>query len=85
MPIQWVCGIIMQFHNLFADMYMEDVRCGHCEKEGEPEIIKEKAATAWVDGKNLLGTNTQNLCIALQFVVLIFKESAPRVSDSFIE
>ncbi|KAF3855125.1 hypothetical protein F7725_023180 [Dissostichus mawsoni] len=36
------------------DMYVKDIQTGICAKDGEPEVEKESAATALVDGKNLL-------------------------------
>ncbi|MED6260784.1 hypothetical protein ATANTOWER_028774 [Ataeniobius toweri] len=37
------------------DMYLKDIQTGVCAVEGEPVVEKESAATALVDGKNLLG------------------------------
>ena len=36
-----------------------------CEFSGDPFIIKEKGATAWVDGNNLLGPVVGNYCMKL--------------------
>ena len=48
----------MNIHDIYpvsADMYVTDIKTGATSHGCEPEIIHEKAATAWVDGKNLLG------------------------------
>jgi len=37
------------------DMYVRDIQSGITVSDKEPEIIKETAATAYVDGKNVLG------------------------------
>ena len=36
-------------------MYVEDIRAGTCDPEATPEVLKETAATAWIDGHNGLG------------------------------
>lgn len=36
-----------------------------CGFSGDPFIIKEKGATAWVDGNNLLGPVVGNYCMKL--------------------
>ena len=36
--------------------YFNDVRVGVTASGGTPTILKEKGATAWVDGENLLGS-----------------------------
>ena len=41
--------------NLSKDKYVNDVRQGSTSSNEEPIIIKESAATAFVDGNNLLG------------------------------
>lgn len=46
-------------------MYVKDVRMGICAKDGEPVLEKETAATALVDGKNLLGPVVGNFCMNL--------------------
>lgn len=38
---------------------------GICAKDGEPVLEKETAATALVDGKNLLGPVVGNFCMNL--------------------
>ncbi|XP_067358244.1 uncharacterized oxidoreductase YjmC-like isoform X1 [Channa argus] len=47
------------------DMYVKDIQTGICEKYGEPLVEKESAATALVDGKNLLGPVVGNFCMTL--------------------
>ncbi|CAN9499081.1 unnamed protein product [Ophioblennius macclurei] len=47
------------------DMYVKDIKSGICAKDGEPEVKKETAATALVDGKNLLGPVVGNFCMNL--------------------
>ncbi|XP_035521294.1 uncharacterized oxidoreductase YjmC-like [Morone saxatilis] len=47
------------------DMYVKDIQSGICAKDGEPEVEKESAATALVDGKNLLGPVVGNFCMNL--------------------
>ncbi|KAM9351831.1 putative oxidoreductase YjmC [Symphorus nematophorus] len=47
------------------DMYVKDIRSGICAKDGEPVVEKESAATALVDGKNLLGPVVGNFCMNL--------------------
>lgn len=46
-------------------MYVKDIESGICAKEGEPVVEKESAATALVDGKNLLGPVVGNFCMDL--------------------
>ncbi|KAL3995584.1 Malate/L-lactate dehydrogenase family protein [Acanthocheilonema viteae] len=45
------------------DMYVRDIQKGVCMKDGIPKILKEHAATAWVDGNNLLGPVVGNFCM----------------------
>uniref|UniRef100_A0A3Q0SEA3 Malate dehydrogenase n=1 Tax=Amphilophus citrinellus TaxID=61819 RepID=A0A3Q0SEA3_AMPCI len=47
------------------DMYVKDVQTGICAKDGEPVVEKESAATALVDGQNLLGPVVGNFCMNL--------------------
>ncbi|PAV70957.1 hypothetical protein WR25_20932 [Diploscapter pachys] len=47
------------------DMYVRDIKTGSCNGRGEPRILEERAATAWVDGNNLLGPVVGNFCIDL--------------------
>uniref|UniRef100_A0A0R3RS37 Malate/L-lactate dehydrogenase n=1 Tax=Elaeophora elaphi TaxID=1147741 RepID=A0A0R3RS37_9BILA len=44
-------------------MYVRDVQGGICMKDGTPKVLKEHAATAWVDGNNLLGPVVGNFCM----------------------
>lgn len=46
-------------------MYVKDIQTGICAKDGEPVVEKESAATALVDGKNLLGPVVGNFCMNL--------------------
>ncbi|KAH7936829.1 hypothetical protein HPB49_005675 [Dermacentor silvarum] len=45
--------------------YVTDIQKGACERSGEPVVIKEFAATALVDGKNLLGPVVGTFCMKL--------------------
>lgn len=47
------------------DMYMRDIQKNACKKSGEPQIVRERAATAWVNGNNLLGPVVGNFCTDL--------------------
>ncbi|KAM4601593.1 putative oxidoreductase YjmC [Polymixia lowei] len=47
------------------DMYVKDIQSGICAKDGEPVVEKETAATALVDGGNLLGPVVGNFCMNL--------------------
>ncbi|CAJ0606440.1 unnamed protein product [Cylicocyclus nassatus] len=47
------------------EMYVKDVEKKVCKAEGEPKILKERAASAWVDGDNLLGPVVGNFCMDL--------------------
>ncbi|XP_036391576.1 uncharacterized oxidoreductase YjmC-like [Megalops cyprinoides] len=47
------------------DMYVKDIQTGICAKDGEPAIVKESAATALVNGNNLLGPVVGNFCMDL--------------------
>ena len=38
-----------------SDMYVNDMKMGMCCCDKEPEVVKETAATALVEGHNLLG------------------------------
>ena len=46
-------------------MYVNDVLSGITEKNGQPEIVKETAATACVQGNNLLGPVVGNFSMDL--------------------
>ncbi|KAI6240212.1 hypothetical protein M3Y99_00478400 [Aphelenchoides fujianensis] len=45
-------------------IYIEDT-LGNVAKSGQPEVLKRKGATAWVDGRNLLGPVVGNFCTRL--------------------
>ncbi|KAK9679663.1 Malate/L-lactate dehydrogenase [Popillia japonica] len=47
------------------EMYIQDVRSGSCDGKAVPKILKETAATAWVDGQNGLGAVIGNFCMDL--------------------
>lgn len=49
----------------FADLYVKETQAGICAKEGEPVVEKESAATALVNGMNLLGPVVGNYCMNL--------------------
>lgn len=55
----------LTFDPSLSDMYVKDIQSGICAKEGEPVVEKESAATALVDGKNLLGPVVGNFCMDL--------------------
>ncbi|XP_067028461.1 uncharacterized oxidoreductase YjmC-like [Acropora muricata] len=44
------------------EMYVHDIEVGTTALEGKPEIVKETAATALVEGNNLLGPVVANFC-----------------------
>ncbi|KAI4466948.1 oxidoreductase-related [Holotrichia oblita] len=47
------------------EMYINDVKSGTCDGKAVPKILKETAATAWVDGQNGLGAVIGNFCMDL--------------------
>ncbi|KAF7216168.1 uncharacterized oxidoreductase YjmC isoform X1 [Nothobranchius furzeri] len=47
------------------DMYVKDIQAGICAVNGEPVVDKENAATALVNGNNLLGPVVANFCMNL--------------------
>lgn len=47
------------------DMYVKDIESGICAKDGEPKVEKESAASALVNGNNLLGPVVGNFCMDL--------------------
>uniref|UniRef100_A0A0N4ZY44 Malate dehydrogenase n=1 Tax=Parastrongyloides trichosuri TaxID=131310 RepID=A0A0N4ZY44_PARTI len=47
------------------EMYMRDVKSGTCKNDGEPIVLNNFGATAWVDGNNLLGPVVGNFCTDL--------------------
>lgn len=55
----------LTFDLSLSDMYVKDIQSGICAKDGEPVVEKESAATALVDGKNLLGPVVGNFCMDL--------------------
>lgn len=57
--------MLFVFTTSATDMYVKDIQTGICEKYGEPVMEKESAATALVDGKNLLGPVVGNFCMNL--------------------
>lgn len=46
-------------------MYVNDVKSGTTAKDGQPIVLKEKGATALVDGQNLLGPYVGKFCMNL--------------------
>ncbi|CAJ0606431.1 unnamed protein product [Cylicocyclus nassatus] len=46
-------------------MYINDVEGKACNVDGNPKILKERSACAWVDGNNLLGPVVGNFCMDL--------------------
>ena len=46
-----------------SDMYVRDIKTGITASDGEPEVLKESAATAHVNGHNLLGPVVGNFCM----------------------
>ena len=46
-------------------MYVNDVNTGITLPDGEPRVMSERAATAHVDGMNLLGPVVGNFCMQL--------------------
>lgn len=59
------CAFCFHLSSLHADMYLKDIQTGICAVEGEPLVEKESAATALVDGNNLLGPVVGNFCMKL--------------------
>lgn len=47
------------------EMYINDLHAGATDGQIEPEILKQSAASAWVDGKNGLGAVIGNFCMDL--------------------
>ena len=50
---------------LSKDMYVDDLRAGATASAGDPVVVKESPATAYVDGNNLLGPVVGNFCMKL--------------------
>lgn len=53
------------FVNVFVELYVKDFEKHICRVDGEPEILKERSGSAWVDGRNLLGPVVGNFCMDL--------------------
>ena len=51
-------------------MYVKDLQTGIVQVEGDPQIEKETAATAMVDGKNLMGPVVGKFCMNLAIKVI---------------
>ena len=49
-----MCGVSFSF--LAAEMYVQEVEQGRCDGKATPTLIKETPATAYVDGRNAIGT-----------------------------
>ncbi|XP_034835191.1 (2R)-3-sulfolactate dehydrogenase (NADP(+))-like [Maniola hyperantus] len=47
------------------ELYVNDMKSGVCNPHAEPVILKETAATAWVDGCDGLGATVGNFCMDL--------------------
>ncbi|GBP85491.1 Malate dehydrogenase [Eumeta japonica] len=47
------------------EFYVNDIISGACEPKNVPVVLKESAATAWVDGKNALGATVGHFCMSL--------------------
>lgn len=47
------------------EMYLNDLSTGVIDGFAEPQILKETAATAWVDGNNALGAGVGRFCMDL--------------------
>ena len=58
-PKDWLSRqetLIFIWPNLVVlDMYVNDISSGITKSDSEPRVIKETAATCYVDGQNLLG------------------------------
>ncbi|CAK1553024.1 unnamed protein product, partial [Leptosia nina] len=50
------------------ELYINDMKNGICQPNDKPVVLKESAATAWVDGVHALGATVGNFCmdIAIQ-------------------
>ena len=48
-----------------AELYVDELINKTCSARGEPVILKESAATAWVDGNNQLGAVVGIFCMEL--------------------
>ncbi|XP_053614500.1 uncharacterized oxidoreductase YjmC-like [Plodia interpunctella] len=45
------------------ELYINDIKSGATDPNAKPVILKESAATAWVDGGNALGATVGNFCM----------------------
>lgn len=50
---------------IFSGFYVNDCLTGSCLPKATPLILKESAATAWVDGCSALGATVGNFCMDL--------------------
>lgn len=50
---------------MFSAMYCNDIVSKSCDPSAKPVILKESAATAWVDGNNTLGAVVGNFCMKI--------------------
>ncbi len=55
----WLCSTILSS----PEMYVDDLKSGRCDGKVAPAILKETAATAYVDGKNGIGMVCRNSLI----------------------
>ena len=46
-------------------MYVHDISSGNTTSDSEPKLVKETAATAYVDGQNLLGPVVGNFSMKI--------------------
>ena len=46
-------------------MYVKDIESGITVTDKEPCLVRETAATAYVDGNNVLGSTVGNFCMDL--------------------
>lgn len=51
--------------DFFAELYVKDVTSGATANQGKPSILKETAASALVNGNNLLGPVVGRFCMDL--------------------
>lgn len=49
----------------FTEFYLKDIENKVCSPTAQPRILKESAATAWVDGCNALGPVVGTFCMDL--------------------
>ena len=72
LDLYYVCASIF----LFSEMYVNDIKTGSTNSEGEPHVEKETAATAMVDGRNLLGPVVGKFCMKLAIKVGFYFKAA---------